>query len=78
MVYLPHGTYIISDTLQIPSGTRLVGEAWSVIAGSGPLFSDPLCPNVVVRVGEKGSLGTVEISDIIFTTLGPGKVASFP
>jgi len=56
----------------IPSGTRLVGEAWSVLAGKGPAFEDQKNPQVVVRVGEKaGSEGSVEITDVVFTTVGP-------
>ena len=59
----------------IPSGTRLVGEAWSVLAGTGAAFADQQNPQVVVRVGEKaehgGSEGNVEITDVVFTTVGP-------
>ena len=28
------------STLSIPPGTRLVGEAWSVLAGKGAVFED--------------------------------------
>lgn len=33
IIYFDAGTYIVTDTLKIPAGTRVVGEAWSVIAG---------------------------------------------
>jgi hypothetical protein len=62
----------VSSTLTIPAGTRIVGEAWSVIAGSGHAFTNQDEPQVVVRVGEKGSQGVVEITDMLFTTVGPG------
>jgi glucan 1,3-beta-glucosidase len=49
----------------------MVGEAWSVIAGSGLVFQNIRAPQVVVRVGTPGSVGVVEITDIIFSTVGP-------
>ncbi|KAG6839734.1 hypothetical protein C0991_012183 [Blastosporella zonata] len=49
----------------------MVGEAWSVISGSGNFFGDATNPQVVVRVGDSNSQGIVEISDIIFSTVGP-------
>jgi glucan 1,3-beta-glucosidase len=51
----------------------MVGEAWSVIAGKGSAFQNQASPQVVVQVGSAGSSGVVEISDIIFTTVGPSK-----
>ena len=50
----------------------IVGEAWSVIAGTGPFFRDVNNPQPVVRVGAPNSQDLVEITDIIFTTIGPG------
>ena len=61
----------MSSTLTIPAGTRLVGEAWSVIAGKGDAFQDQENPQAVVKVGEEGSQGQTEITDIVFTTVGP-------
>lgn len=63
----------MKKTVTIPAGSRIVGEAWSVIAGEGPAFQDMGKPHPVVRVGSKGSQGVVEISDMLFTTIGPGK-----
>lgn len=31
--YFPYGVYIVRSTLYVPAGTRMVGEAWSVISG---------------------------------------------
>ena len=62
---------MVSSTVTIPAGTRLVGEAWSVLAGKGPMFQDQKNPQVVFRVGEKGSQGITEITDVVFTAVGP-------
>ncbi|KIY65201.1 glycoside hydrolase family 55 protein [Cylindrobasidium torrendii FP15055 ss-10] len=73
VIFFDAGVYIVSRTINIPLGTRLVGEAWSVIAGRGSNFQDVHHPKVVVRVGERGSMqtGVVEITDILFSTVGP-------
>ncbi|KAJ3895883.1 exo-beta-1,3-glucanase [Lentinula edodes] len=71
IIFFDAGTYIVTSTLQIPAGTQMVGEAWSVIAGSGSAFEDQNNPQVVVQVGAENSQGIMEISDIIFTTVGP-------
>ena len=75
IIFLDAGFYILTSTLTVPSGTRLVGEAWSVLAGKGERFSDQENPQVVVRIGEVGNneqqCGTVEITDVVFTTVGP-------
>ncbi|KAJ4488491.1 exo-beta-1,3-glucanase [Lentinula aciculospora] len=71
IIFFDAGTYIVTSTLQIPAGTQMVGEAWSVIAGSGSAFEDQTNPQVVVQVGAENSQGVMEISDIIFTTVGP-------
>ena len=69
------GHYIVTSTVTIPAGTRLVGEAWSVLAGSGPAFQDQDNPQVVIKVGEEeGCQGVVEITDVVFSTVGPGKL----
>ena len=33
ITYFPYGVYIVRETLVIPPGSRLVGEAWPVISG---------------------------------------------
>jgi len=70
IIFFDAGTYIVSSTITIPAGARIVGEAWSVMAGKGKAFQDQNNPQVVVRVGEKGSQGVTEITDIIFSTVG--------
>lgn len=77
VIFFDAGTYIVRKTITVPAGSRIVGEAWSVIAGQGSAFNDMRNPRVVVRVGAKGSQGIVEISDIIFSTVGPGQQQVF-
>jgi hypothetical protein len=75
IIFLDAGFYILTSTLFIPAGTRLVGEAWSVLAGRGEVFADQRNPQVVVRVGERDAEHeqglSVEITDVVFTTVGP-------
>ncbi|KAF5378141.1 hypothetical protein D9615_007528 [Tricholomella constricta] len=76
IIFFDAGTYVVTSTLTIPAGTQMVGEAWSVIAGSGNNFKDMSNPQVVVRAGDPNSQGILEISDILFTTIGstPGAI----
>ncbi|KAJ6500482.1 exo-beta-1,3-glucanase [Mycena sanguinolenta] len=71
IIFFDAGTYVVTSTLRIPAGSQVVGEAWSVIAGQGAAFQDQINPQVVVQVGAPGSVGIMEITDIIFTTVGP-------
>jgi len=71
IIFFDAGTYVVTETLTVPAGTQMVGEAWSVIAGKGEAFQDMDEPEVVVKIGEKDSKGVMEISDIVFTTIGP-------
>ncbi|KAJ7168214.1 exo-beta-1,3-glucanase [Mycena crocata] len=71
IIFMDAGTYVVTSTLTIPAGTQIVGEAWSVIAGRGAAFQNINSPQPVVQVGAPGSSGLVEITDIIFSTIGP-------
>ncbi|KAI1790568.1 exo-beta-1,3-glucanase [Ganoderma leucocontextum] len=71
LIFVDHGTYVITNTLRIPPGAQVVGEAWSVFLGSGSAFANKASPKVVVQVGKPGDTGNVEISDIIFATRAP-------
>ncbi|PSR72174.1 hypothetical protein PHLCEN_2v11966 [Hermanssonia centrifuga] len=71
IIFFDAGTYIVSNTINIPAGTQVVGEVWSVIMGTGSTFTDYNNPRVVVQVGAPGSSGVTEITDMIFTTKGP-------
>ncbi|KJR87858.1 LysM domain protein [Sporothrix schenckii 1099-18] len=71
IVFFPYGVYVVTDTLHIPLGSRIVGQAWSTIAGRGARFQDATNPRAVVQVGRAGDAGTVEISDMLFSVIGP-------
>ncbi|KAF6741973.1 glucan 1,3-beta-glucosidase [Ephemerocybe angulata] len=71
IIFFDAGHYIVTDTVYIPPGTRMVGEAWTVLAGKGAGFSNQANPKVVFQVGKPGETGIVEITDIIFSTVGP-------
>ncbi|GAQ09970.1 glucan 1,3-beta-glucosidase [Aspergillus lentulus] len=71
IVYIPHGVYKVTDTLKIPKGSRIVGQAWSQIMATGPKFQDADHPHVAVQVGHEGEIGIVEIQDLLFTVSGP-------
>lgn len=70
IVYFPFGVYIIKDTLNIPVGSRIIGQAWSQLMAAGPKFEDELHPRVMVRVGRPGDVGIMEIQDMMFTVSG--------
>lgn len=71
IVYVPHGTYYLESTVTFPPGTRIIGEVWPVLMGGGALFQNSSNPQPVIRVGEPGDSGIMEISDLIFSTRGP-------
>ncbi|KAI6137119.1 pectate lyase superfamily protein-domain-containing protein [Pisolithus sp. B1] len=74
LIFVDAGTYYITDTLIIPAGSQVAGEAWSVIMGGGSNFQDESNPKAVVQAGEACSsniLGINGITDIVFTTRGP-------
>ncbi|KAF5373032.1 hypothetical protein D9758_001642 [Tetrapyrgos nigripes] len=71
IIFFDAGTYIVTSTLRIPAGTQMIGEGWSVISGKGSAFQNQYNPQVVVQVGAPDSQGVVEITDIIFSTVGP-------
>jgi hypothetical protein len=76
IIFFDAGTYIVSDTIAIPAGTQIVGEVWSQIMGTGSKFTDYNNPQPVIQVGTAGSTGIAEITDMIFTTRGPGSFSS--
>ncbi|KIJ60156.1 glycoside hydrolase family 55 protein [Hydnomerulius pinastri MD-312] len=71
IIFFDAGTYYVTNTITIPAGTQIVGEAWSVILAGGSNFQDQNNPKVVVQAGAANSQGVLEISDIIFSTAGP-------
>ncbi|KAF8310395.1 exo-beta-1,3-glucanase [Clavulina sp. PMI_390] len=70
IIFFDAGIYLVTDTLKIPAGTRIVGELWSIIQASGLRFTDQAHPRVMVQVGKPGDTAATEISDIVFTSKG--------
>ncbi|KAH1736213.1 hypothetical protein KXV22_006785, partial [Aspergillus fumigatus] len=64
VVFFPFGVYVIRDTLRVPVGSRITGQAWSQIMATGPKFEDMKNPHVAVQVGQPGDTGIVEIQDM--------------
>ena len=62
---------MISNTLKIPAGVQIVGEAWSTIMASGSAFNSISSPKVAVQVGTAGSTGLAEFSSMLFTSRAP-------
>jgi len=70
VVFFDAGTYLVTRTLSIPAGAKLVGESYSVIMSSGSYFNDINNPKPVVQIGTPGATGQVEWSDMIVSTQG--------
>ncbi|KAJ8120637.1 hypothetical protein ONZ43_g2705 [Nemania bipapillata] len=70
-LYIPFGSYIVTQTVKIPVGTQIVGECWAQIVAKGAFFEDVHNPAPMIKVGEYGDTGLIEIQDVMFTTQGP-------
>lgn len=67
ILFFPQGTYIVTNTLHFPPGSRVVGEAWSAISAIGSNFYNPSAPTVMVQVGSPGDAGVAQFTDMLFT-----------
>ena len=76
IVYFDHGAYVITSTVKVPKDIRITGEIWPLIMAKGTAFADQANPTPVFQVGQAGDVGSVEMSDLIFETLGaaPGAI----
>ncbi|KAF2852893.1 glycoside hydrolase family 55 protein [Plenodomus tracheiphilus IPT5] len=76
VLFFEHGVYKVTQTIYIPPGTRMVGETFSVIMGSGSTWSDVNNPKPVIQIGRPGESGLIEWSDMIVQTQGatPGAI----
>ena len=70
-IFFPGGIYLVQGTVQIPVDSIIVGSSWSQIMGTGSYFEDVDNPQIMVRVGNPGDSGTIQISDMLFTVKGP-------
>lgn len=73
VIYFDHGAYIITDTVKVPGtkNIKITGEVWPMIMAKGTSFNDMAAPKPVFQIGAAGDTGAVEMSDLIFQTLGP-------
>ncbi|RAL59765.1 hypothetical protein DID88_000394 [Monilinia fructigena] len=69
VVYFDHGAYVVTDTIKVPKDIKITGEIWPMIMAKG--FNDQNNPKAVFQVGQVGDTGSVEISDMVFQTMGP-------
>jgi glucan 1,3-beta-glucosidase len=68
IIYFPAGTYIVTNTIFVPAGSIIVGDAYaSAISAVGSQFWNPNSPVTMVKVGNAGDVGVAQISDMIFT-----------
>ena len=76
VVYFPYGIYILSDTLLIPVGSRLVGETFTQLSASGAKFKDAKNPRPMIKVGSAGDIGVAQMQDFMFTVADilPGSI----
>jgi len=70
VVFLPCGTYLISDTLNIQSGGAIIGELNSILLANAasPVFSDAENPAPLLR--SPPAPATASIVDVMFSTSG--------
>ncbi|KAI1006484.1 Glucan 1,3-beta-glucosidase [Podosphaera aphanis] len=71
IVYFDHGAYVVTSTIKVPKNIKITGEIWPLIMAGGTKFSDASNPVPVFQVGQVGDVGSVEMSDLIFETIGP-------
>jgi glucan 1,3-beta-glucosidase len=68
IIYFPAGTYIVTNTIFVPAGSMIVGDAFaSAISAVGSQFWNPDAPATMVQVGNPGDVGVAQISDMMFT-----------
>ena len=74
ILFFPQGTYIVTNTLLFPPGSRIFGEAWSAISATGSNFKNANAPIPMIKVGNLGDTGIAQFSDMLFTVadLVPG------
>lgn len=73
VVYIDYGLYLITKTISIPPGAKIVGESYPVLMASGSAFTNINSPQVMLQIGTAGQAGSVELSD--FVVAGQGATA---
>ncbi|KXX74005.1 Glucan 1,3-beta-glucosidase [Madurella mycetomatis] len=67
IVFFPQGIYRTNETIYVPPGSRLVGEVFSVISGTGTYFSNPDGPQPIIKVGNPDERGVAQFTDLLFS-----------
>jgi glucan 1,3-beta-glucosidase len=68
VIYFPAGTYIVTNTINVPAGSRIYGDAFgTAISAVGGNFYNPAAPTTMVKVGNAGDVGVAQITDMLFT-----------
>ncbi|KAK3257270.1 hypothetical protein CYMTET_33636, partial [Cymbomonas tetramitiformis] len=70
-LFFPFGRYLITDTVYVPPGSRLVGECWSVLMASGDGFSNASAPKPMLKVGMEGEEGVAQMMNLLLSAHGP-------
>ncbi|KAJ3952539.1 hypothetical protein N0V92_011011 [Colletotrichum tropicale] len=71
VVFFPYGIYLVTDTIRVPVGCRIIGQVWPQIMAAGDKFADETSPRAVVQVGRPGDVGIAEITSMMVTVKGP-------
>ncbi|CAI9636279.1 glycoside hydrolase family 55 protein [Alternaria burnsii] len=76
VLFFEHGVYKVTNTIYVPPGSRMVGETFSAIMGSGATFGNKDSPVPIMQIGKPGESGHIEWSDMIVQTQGatPGAI----
>ncbi len=76
VLFIDAGTYKVTNTLHIPTGSKIIGESYPVIMSSGSYFANIYSPKPVGQFGRPDSIGCVEWSDMVVATQGhqPGAI----
>lgn len=69
--FIDGGDYIVTSTIYVPGGSKIVGEVFPVLLATGSFWSDINNPLPVIQVGNVGEVGQVEWTDCILSTRGP-------
>ncbi|KAK6336819.1 hypothetical protein TWF718_009607 [Orbilia javanica] len=66
-IFVDYGIYLVTRTLIVHPGTRIIGEVWPKFMASGAYFRNQKNPHPVFQIGNPGQTGRVEIQDILVT-----------
>jgi glucan 1,3-beta-glucosidase len=67
ILFFPAGTYIVTNTIFFPVGSKVMGEVWSAISATSSIFWNASAPVPMVQVGNPGDVGIAQFSDFLFT-----------